>query len=123
MDRDINFGSLDRRQLCLRPIVPVWFRKWNGHTFVFHWPHMLSPVRWWRTLKDKYGWQFSCHRLVGGTHRCWCGDGSMIDGRLVMFGFGVLWFYSHYTGEVPCHCDEAIAALDDEEAELPTTGN
>jgi hypothetical protein len=39
----------------------------------------------------------------------------VLSRSLVLAGFGVVWFYSHYTGEIPCWCDKALADIEEEE--------
>ena len=93
---DWNFGRLDGRQLTLR---------WNRPIFLsLGWK---SLGYWWSVIRSRWNWELSCRRHVGATHRCYCDTGSMVDGRVCVAGFGVTWFYSHYTGPVPCWCDKA----------------
>ena len=110
-DDDWHYGSLNGRELTLRWHVPFSFREWVNGRWYFAPIKMLNPVRWWRAARDKWNWRMRCRRLVGATHRCYCDTGSMIDGSLIVFGFGVTWFYSHFTGSVPCPCDEAIEEM------------
>lgn len=107
--RDTQFGSMNSRHLTLRWRVPFSMTRWHDHEWRFHWPKLLNPMNWWRAVCDKWSWQAEFRRYVGANQRCYCDTGSMIDGRLVICGFGVIWFYSHYTGEVPCWCDKSMA--------------
>lgn len=113
---DYTIGSINKRELRLRWIVPWVFKVWDSHyrdatwfrgSFLFAPGRMWHPIRWWKAITQKASWSFACNRIVGATHRCYCATGSLIDGRIILFGFGVVWFYSHFTGEIPCSCDEA----------------
>ena len=103
-----NFGSIDGAQLCLRLSASPAF-------------DAPSPDGWWRfsprKLLDWRAWKSSTFRRCNwsfwwvfhrhANHRCWCPEGTRFDGRLCMAGFGVNWFYSRYTGELPCVCDRS----------------
>ncbi len=107
--RDTNFGSLSGRQLTLRWIVPWSFQRWNGYQFAFTPWRLLNPLCWVRAIvKGDYDLWWRLHRDC--NHRCYCPVGVSFDGSIKAAGWGVIWFYSHYTGEVPCWCDKAIAA-------------
>jgi len=111
---DWHFGSLNKRELTIRPIVSIYFRKWDGGLFSLSWSKLLSPVAWWKVLRDRWSWRASARYFNGATHRCYCDTGTMFDGDLVLFGFGFLWFYSNFTGSVPCPCDVARGDSEDE---------
>jgi hypothetical protein len=116
---DTTFGSLDNRELTLRWISPFAFDRWTGRQWSFSWRELLRWRSWRCYLKalfNRESWRVGFKRFQRSTHRCWCPDGTMIDGECVLFGFGFIWFYSHYTGEIPCTCDKAIAELFPEEA-------
>ena len=109
---DTNFGNLNSRQLTLRWLVPFSFQRWNGGNWVFSPLRMLNPVRWWRAIRTRCNWSLWCGFYRDANHRCWCMTGSMFDGRLCVAGWGVVWFYSHFTGEVPCPCDKAVEEME-----------
>lgn len=115
--RDTNFGRLSGRQLTLRWIVPHPFRRWNDYTCEFDPWLLFNPARWFRAI-FKGDYDFLWRYTPECNHRCYCPVGTMFDGRIVEAGWGVFWFYSHYTGEVPCWCDKAIAKMNGEEAEV-----
>jgi hypothetical protein len=116
MRDDWNFGSVNSRQLTLRWIINWRFQRLDYERgFVFAPWRLLNPLQWIRSACCLENWRFWCVRHVGSTHRCYCPDGSSIDGSLVLAGFGVVWFYSHYTGEIPCWCDKALADIEEEE--------
>lgn len=98
--KDWRIGSIDRRQLTLRWLAPFEFRH--------NWWRVLDPRAWWRAARSRDNWEldWSCHDDV--SHRCYCPEGWLCDGRLVVGGFGVIWFYSSYTGELPCPCDQVV---------------
>lgn len=111
---DTTFGNLDGRQLTLRWITPFAFHVWTGSDWRFSWRELLRPRLWFlwlRALRYWTNWRVGCRRQVGNTHRCYCPDGWLLDGELVIAGWGLIWFYSHYTGEVPCTCDKVIAEM------------
>lgn len=89
-----HFGSLDRRSLQL-----LWF----------------APCAW-RAVFTRSNWRAWLIRQPGNNHRCHCPVGTLIDGSLVLAGFGVTFFYSHYTGEVPCWCDKVLSEMEEEES-------
>lgn len=108
---DINIGSVDRRQLTLRPLVPWSMMDFSDFGWRLSWRRLVSPSAWWRALR--YGeWRLECRRRANNNHRCYCGVGCLIDGSVLICGFGVAWFYSWYPGPVPCWCDRAIAELE-----------
>lgn len=94
--KELNFGHLDRRQLCLRFSMPYS----------------------WRAAFARYGWAFSATLFRHGQHRCYC-PGTLFDGRLCVAGFGVTWWYSCYGGPVPCSCDEVVAEWERERELAP----
>lgn len=65
---------------------------------------------------SRYAYDFRACYFPRGNHRCYCPHGFMLDGRIVVFGFGVTWFLSHYNGEIPCTCDRALAEIRKEAA-------
>lgn len=65
-----------------------------------------SWTQWWKRLFYKSEYDFDL-RCVKGSHRCWCMDGFSFDGRIVIAGFGIVWFFSHWPGRFPCSCDYA----------------
>lgn len=121
--RDINFGSNDSRELTLRPVTPWSFMDWTGEAFHFKPWRLFNPLAWFNAAKCRTGWRLECRRYAGSTHRCWCPDGRCIDGAIVLCGFGFVFFYSHYWGEVPCRCDRALAELEAENEEKTTEAN
>lgn len=110
--KDIHFGSLNGRSLCVRFVLPLSMQRYDPcRGFVPSW-RILSPLAWLRGLR---GWKPVCVSLNtwrNSTNRCYCPDGTSAFLRAVFAGVGVLVWYSHYRGRVPCVCDEAIAALD-----------
>jgi hypothetical protein len=104
--RDLNLGSINGRQLCLRFFAPLALAEWRSvGGFSFSWRRFLTPSRLLRTTFTRSNWRFWAHRCNWATHRCWCSTGSLCDGNVTIAGFGVTWFYSHFTGETPCPCD------------------
>jgi hypothetical protein len=89
-----NFGRLSGRQLTLR-----WY----------------APYSWWGDAFSRWGYDFQWVYHLNNNHRCYCAVGTLFDGRLCIAGWGVSWFYSHFTGEVPCVCDRTMAELFPEE--------
>jgi hypothetical protein len=101
-----NFGSLSKRQLCVRLYAPSAMDEWRSvGGFCFAPLNLLSARCWWRATFSRWNWSFWTTRHKGCTHRCYCETGSLFDGRLCVAGFGVTWFYSHFTGDLPCPCD------------------
>lgn len=103
-----NFGSLNNRHLCLRWHVPLFVCEWRDNKWRLSWQRMLSPWRWWKCIKDRWGWAMWARRFQGASHRCYCQTGRMFDGRIAAAGFGVTWFYSHYWGPAYCWCDKVL---------------
>lgn len=83
------------------------FGRLSGRQFDF----ALYAPKTWRAMFWRSSWAFSwtLHRDV--NHRCYCQCGTMFDGRLVLAGLGVTWWYSRFTGSTPCPCDEAFNAV------------
>tara|TARA_R100000093_G_scaffold64824_1_gene35780 strand:+ start:300 stop:638 length:339 start_codon:yes stop_codon:yes gene_type:complete len=94
-----RFGRIDKRELCLRWIVPLRFCEWSS---------------------ESYDWRLSWKRRQG-NHRCYCQEGMMFDGNILLAGWGLTWFYSNYTGEIPCWCDKAIEELAERDRNCPPT--
>ena len=115
--KEYRFGNMNRRELCLRLYSPMNMRAWRGKEWVFSWKRALDPRRWWRVAWSRFNWQFHWKRF-DGNHRCYCPEGTMFDGRVIICGFGAVWFYSHFVGEIPCPCDEVSAELDREREQL-----
>ena len=121
--RDFKFGSLNKRHLHLRTYTPIELCRWNvaKQTFRFS-PLRLLSWRAWKSLIAAHRLrtmnEISVRRNLGLTCRCYCPDGSSIDCRFVLLGFGLLVWYSRYNGEIPCSCDRVIAELD-AESETP----
>ena len=111
MNNDWNFGSLDGRELTVRWIVPFHFSVWKDDAWRFAPVTMLNPMLWWRAARGKMNWRLWWRHWHGATHRCYCDTGSMFDCSLVLCGFGVILFYSHFTGDVPCPCDVVIEEM------------
>lgn len=105
---DIDFGSLDRRQLTLRPFSSLAFSRLGPNGFVLSWRELLNPLNWFHAARVRDNWRLEARYHRQCTHRCYCPTGSSFDGSIVACGFGVVWFYSHYTGQVPCVCDVAM---------------
>lgn len=119
--KDLNFGSVNSRELTLRFWMPYEFQEWCDGVFRLAPWKLLDPLRWFRTATYRNSWLVECYRHTESTHRCWCPTGSRIGGAIVICGFGVRWFYSHYTGEIPCPCDLAMDELREElETQEPT---
>lgn len=111
---EYHFGLLDKRELTLRWYAPLTFCDWTPESsFRFSWHRLLNPRRWLDTASSISSWRVECRRYGYMNHRCWCGVGSMIDGCIVVCGFGLQWFLSDFTGgDVPCPCDNVLAAMD-----------
>ena len=116
---DYNFGRLSKRQLTIRPIVPFAFERWDGDTYRFSWRCVLNPLRWIRAARDRWGYRFWYSYMPGGNHRCYCltEGGRMFDLSIVVGGLGFVLFYSHFGGEVPCPCDEALSEIRGEDVD------
>jgi hypothetical protein len=117
-----NYGSHDGRQLCLRWFVPCWFCRWEGKSFVgrwrMDWKALLSLDNWRRAWKYETDNRFSARRYAHSTHRCYCATGWSYDGSMSLMGFQVQWFYSHFTGKLPCPCDEAFEEMEAEDESI-----
>lgn len=85
---DYVWGSLSGRWLMVRPVLP------------------MEP--WWRAAFRRTGWRVWARVFRRDQHRCYCPEGWAFDGHVVIAGVGLQWFYSRYTGTVPCVCDEAL---------------
>lgn len=103
-----NWGSVDGRQLSFNLHVPWRMKSYDRE---WSWRKAANPLNWWRTVRDKYEWAFWWTFQRGSNHRCYCREGVLFDGRMVVAGFGLNWWYQNYTGPVPCVCDEVIAEL------------
>lgn len=112
-----RFGSIDGRSLHLRWDVPWQFRRYDGGGHRFAPWRLLDPRRWWRSVFNRhcYLWSVYGHRNCNG--RCWCPVGEICNANIHFAGWIIQWFYSHYTGEVPCCCDRAIEAMSDKQDE------
>ena len=113
--KDYTIGILDNRQLRIRTYTPCEFNSWRGGSWQYRSSLLLNPIRWMRAIKNRYNWDFWLRRCVDITHRCYCPTGNIIDGRIVVCGFGMTFWYSRFTGTIPCACDEMMAAMYDEE--------
>lgn len=106
---DQTFGNLDGRHLHLRWLSPCAFDAWDGKTWRFSWLRLLSLSRWLSAARDSLAWRFGVRRFQDRTGRCYCPTGHSVDGELVLCGFGVLVWYSHFIGKTPCVCDCVMA--------------
>lgn len=120
--RDTIIGSLDGRQLHLRWIMPLTFEAWDSDRgeFRFSLLRLLSPVRWWLAIFDRYGYECWWRFYRDSNSRCYCPVGSSFRADVKCAGWGVIVRYSHYTGPVPCCCDIAWEEWKDEQDELST---
>lgn len=122
-DGDIIFGSVASRQLHLSLYAPWQFKSYTDEKgFWFDWRRLANPVRWWRTIFRRENWEFWMRWWKHINHRCYCQNENdfAFDGHIVVAGWGLVWWYSRYTGEVPCTCDKIIAEMfpdEDEECE------
>lgn len=117
---ELRFGSIDKRELCLRFFAPYCFQRFTPTGFRFAPLRLLNPVNWWRAIGPRDNWELHWHRHNNATHRCWCDEGWLFDGNIRVAGFGVVWFYHKYTGKIPCPCNEAMdEVFGDEECEVP----
>ena len=107
-----TFGSLNGRQLYLYFNVPWSMRACKKGQFHFSWRAALNPKNWWQAMKYRSNWALHCRRWKNTNHRCYCQCGSMIDGRISICGFSMNWWYSRFTGTVPCPCDEMIEEME-----------
>jgi len=113
-EHDWKIGSLDKRELHVHWVVPFWCEAWDGNTFRFSWRVALWPPRWlWLARPSRYDFRFRWDFRRNTNHRCHCCVGHWLDGCLVAFGFGFVWWYSYFDGEIPCDCDRALAELTD----------
>lgn len=108
---DIHFGSIDSRELHLRFFAPQAFYAWDGRDFRLSVWRLLNPRRWLKAAICRCSWRIWCKRWSGMNHRCYCQTGVMCDGTVVLCGFGMLWFYSRFDGDIPCWCDRALENL------------
>lgn len=92
MRTELKFGSLSNRELTVLLSTPSW--------------------RWWRPF-SRSSWSFWWVLHRNASHRCYCPEGTMFDGRLCVAGFNMTWYYSHYTGEMPCVCDRTIEEFEE----------
>lgn len=106
---DQQFGNLAGRHLHLRWLVPFAFEAWDGSTWRFSWWKLLNPRRWLSAARGCGAWRAGLRRFKDRSGRCYCPDGNSVDAELVLFGFGVLVWYSHFTGKTPCICDCVMA--------------
>ena len=115
-----RFGRIDKRELCLRWIVPLRFCEWSSESYDWRlsWRRMFKPSLWLRAVTSRYDWRLSWKRRQG-NHRCYCQEGMMFDGNILLAGWGLTWFYSNYTGEIPCWCDKAIEELAERDRNCP----
>lgn len=114
MTLDKTYGSIDRRQIKIRRIKPSWFCDWDNQSYGWRisLKKLLNPHHWFKVVRNSESWSFQIRRFRGSNHRCYCSTGTSCDGRLVLFGFGLAWFYSNFTGDLPCHCDAVIDELE-----------
>lgn len=111
---DVIFGSVDSRELHLRYFAPLTFQVWDQGGFRIAPLRLLNPLRWWRTATVRDNWRLELRRHVDANHRCYCQSGTSIDGAVVICGFGLLFWYSNFTDDVPCPCDIAMERLREE---------
>ncbi len=112
---DITFGSLSSRELTMRPLRPLSACKYGPDGLAFSWVNALKPLNIWRAIFSRDHWSFWVKRFSGCNHRCYCDGGTTIDGRIEIAGYGFHFWYSHYVGELPCPCDEALEEFRNEE--------
>ena len=112
--KDYTIGSLDNRQLHIRTYGPWQFRSFRGGRWQFRPLLLLNPLRWVRAITNWRNWYAWVRRYINMSHRCYCPTGSSIDGRIVACGFGLSFWYSRFTGEMPCACDQITATLFEE---------
>lgn len=109
---DYRWGSLDRRQLHIRTLVPWCARVPTPHGWKFSLCKALSPRNLIRAIFNRHHWGIRAKRHIGINHRCYCDAGSSIDGRIELAGYGFIFWYSNFSGgEVPCWCDKALEEL------------
>ena len=109
--REINFGSLSGRHLSLRLRASDAFNAFTPTGFHLSPWRLLNPQRWYYAIFRRYNWKMWWRWYSDMNHRCYCPCGRMFDGRICLAGFSVTWFYSHFTGELPCSCDELFERL------------
>lgn len=108
---EIRFGNLNARELDLRFYAPLVFTRWiEGEWTVSVWK-LLNPANWYRAIFSRWNYGFSWTHHRNNNHRCYCPVGRLFDGRICIAGFGVSWFYSRYSGEIPCTCDKVFAEM------------
>lgn len=106
--RDLQFGSSDSRHLQLRLFAPLDFSRWHGHGFRFSVWRLFNPRNWLRAACCRDNWRCGCRVWRDCNDRCYCPVGVSINGAIVLCGFGLMWFYSFYDGEIPCRCDRVL---------------
>lgn len=104
-DNNLYFGSLSKRQLHLRWFVPYEFQDFTDRGFALSWRKLVNPRNWLRAIFRRSHWEFWWRRHTESTHRCYCSTGWSFDGGIRIAGWSLQWFYSHFTGNVPCPCD------------------
>ena len=109
--RDIVFGSIDRREIRIRCYTPIVMSRWDGSEFVLSWSRIFNPILWIKSAMWRNNWRAECRVFKNSNHRCDCQTGNSCDGALMLCGFGAVWWYSRFTGEIPCSCDEMIKEL------------
>ena len=120
--QDKQFGSLSGKQLHLRWFTPCVFERWTGHGFALSPWRLLNPRRWFRAVFNRGHYNFWWRFDRETNSRCWCPVGSLFRGRIEVAGFGLLWWYSVFTGDVPCPCDVAFGELEEEQEEEVARG-
>lgn len=114
--RDFTFGQISGRQLTLRLFAPGQFKRWTEAGCRFSPWRLLNPLAWVRAIfRGRYDWWW-IHR-PNDNHRCYCQVGTLLDFSLVVASWGVVVFYSNYTGDVPCVCDKVFAEIFGDEDE------
>lgn len=110
----IQYGSLNSRALFFDLSCPFMFSRWVSDP-VSEWRlspvRMLNPLNWLNVFTQKHYWAFSFSNHAGVNNRCYCDGGRSISISITIAGFFVRCWYSHFTGNVPCPCDEAFAEV------------
>jgi len=112
-DGELQIGNHDKQHFMLRWFLPYSFCEYDRGQFRFRWLKTLNIQNWirdrpWRHMQSWYFW-FARHSF---SNRCYCEVGYSFRLQITVCGFGLSFWYSNYTGPIPCICDEVIAELD-----------
>lgn len=108
---NLYVGSLDDRQLHLRWFVPFVFEEWTDRGPILSCRKLANPLNWLRVIFRRDSWEIWWRRYTHSTSRCYCETGWKFSGGIRIAGWHLQLFYSHFQGETPCPCDQAMDGL------------